>query len=854
MTLQRERIIPISIEDEMRSSYIDYAMSVIVSRALPDVRDGLKPVHRRVLYAMSELGLLHNRPYKKSARIVGETLGKYHPHGDSAVYDTMVRMVQPFSLRYPLVDGQGNFGSVDGDSPAAMRYTEARLARIAEEMLRDLDKNTVRFASNFDDSLQEPSVLPSMLPNLLVNGSSGIAVGMATNIPPHNLSEVIDGLVALMADPSLESDALMQYIKAPDFPTGGIIYGYDGVREAYRTGRGRVVMRAKAQIETSRAGRESIIVTEIPYQVNKSTLIEKIADLARDKKIEGISDIRDESDRDGMRIVMEMKRDAVTNVVLNKLYKYTSMQQTFGVNMLALVNGMPRVLGLKEIMQHFLTHREEIVVKRTQFDLDAAEKRMHILEGLQIALDNLDAVIETIRRSREPETAKNNLVRDFKLSEIQAKAILELRLQRLTGLERKKIEEERKEVKRMIEYYRDVLADRTLRLEIIKDELTDLKARYGDERRTQIVYSAEDFSVEDLIAEEEMVITISHAGYIKRTAASGYRRQLRGGRGITAAGTGKDDDFIEHMFTASTHHYILFFTNTGRCYWQKVYEIPEGSRQARGRALPNLLQLKKEEKIAAFINVRAFDDEHFIMMVTKNGIVKKTVLSAYGNPRRDGIIAVGIREDDELLEARLTDGTHSVVIGTSNGTAIHFNEDDVRDMGRNATGVKGVELVGKDYVVGMVTTKRPDATILVVTEHGFGKRSDLVDYRTQRRGGKGIKTLNVTDKVGKLVAIKDVEDADDLMIITTNGVLIRQHIKSIRVMGRNTQGVKLIRLGEKDRIAAVSRVVADNSDEMGEDGDDEELDAAAALVEDITDQMTDDTGAEPMPTDEGDAA
>ncbi len=826
-----EKVLPVSLEDEMKSSYIDYAMSVIVSRALPDVRDGLKPVHRRVLYGMHELGLAYNRAYKKSARIVGEVLGKYHPHGDTAVYYTMVRMVQDFSLRYPLVDGQGNFGSVDGDSPAAMRYTEARMARISEEMLRDLDKNTVNFVANFDDSLQEPSVMPSYLPNLLVNGSSGIAVGMATNIPPHNLNEIVDGLIALIDEPTLETKDLMKYVKAPDFPTGGIIYGFEGVREAFLTGRGRVILRARANVETMKNDRENIIVSELPYQVNKANLIEKIADLVKDGKINDISNIRDESDRDGMRIVIETKRDGQPSVILNQLYKHTQMQVTFGVIMLALVNGIPKVLTLKEMMYHFINHRMDILIRRTKYELEAAEKRAHILEGYIIALDNIDEVIETIKKSPDVETARNNLMRKFKLSEIQAKAILDMRLQRLTGLERKKIEDEYKEVLQVIEKLRGILDSESKRYIIIKEELLNIKERYGDARRTEIIHDPKEFSLEDIIAEEDVVVTISHRGFIKRFPVSGYRRQGRGGKGVTGAGT-KDEDFIEHMFIASTHHYLMFFTDKGKVYWLKVHEIPEGGRAARGRSILNLLEKEKEEQITAFISVKEFSDDKNIIMFTERGTVKKTTLSAYSNVRRGGINAINLVEGDKLIEVKVTDGTNDVVIGTRSGMAIRFKESDVREMGRTATGVRGIRLAKDDKVIGAIVIRRA-STLLVVTEHGFGKRSDLDDYRITRRGGKGIITVKTNERNGKMIALLAVNDNDELVIITTFGMVIRQSVKDLRVMGRNTQGVRVIRLNDEDSIADIAKVVPEdeepngigdvNNDENGEEPE-EELD------------------------------
>ncbi len=800
-----EKIIPVTLEDEMKSSYIDYSMSVIVSRALPDVRDGLKPVHRRVLYGMQELGVYYNKPYKKSARIVGEVLGKYHPHGDSAVYDTMVRMVQDFSLRYPLIDGQGNFGSVDGDSPAAMRYTEARLARISEELLRDLDKNTVDFVPNFDDSLQEPTVLPSYLPNLLVNGSSGIAVGMATNIPPHNLTEVINGLVALIKKPSLSSEQLMKYVTAPDFPTAGIIYGYEGVKEAYTTGRGKIVLRAKANIETLKNGRENIVITELPYQVNKANLIEKIADLVRAGKISDISNIRDESDRDGLRVVIELKRDAQPPVVLNQLFKHTQMQTTFGVIMLALVNGAPKVLTLKEMMQHFINHRMDVLIRRTKYELETAEKRAHILEGYIIALDNIDEVIETIKKSKDVDTAKERLIKKFKLTEIQAKAILDMRLQRLTGLERKKIEDEYKELIKLIEKLKGILKSEEKRYMIIQDELLELKAKYGDERRTEIIYNYEEFSLEDIIAEEDVVVTISHSGFIKRFPVSGYRKQGRGGRGVTGAGT-KEDDFIEHMFIASTHQYILFFTDKGKCYWLKVHAIPEGGRASRGRALINLIEKDKDENITAFVAVKEFSESNYLIMATQNGVIKKTVLSAYGNVRRGGINAISLNDDDKLIAVSMTDGNNDIVIGTRNGFAIRFHEKDVRPMGRTAAGVRGIKLSKEDIVVGLLVIKRND-NILVVTKNGYGKRSDINDYRITRRGGKGVITVKTTDKVGKMIAMMGVVDGDELVIISKDGMVIRQSVKDIRVMGRNTQGVRVIRLKDGDSIADIAKVV-----------------------------------------------
>ncbi|PIO47609.1 MAG: DNA gyrase subunit A [[Chlorobium] sp. 445] len=811
--MQREKIVPINIEDEMRDSYIDYSMSVIVSRALPDVRDGLKPVHRRVLFGMSELGLQAGRAYKKAARVVGEVLGKYHPHGDSAVYDTIVRMVQDFSLRYPLVDGQGNFGSIDGDAPAAMRYTEVRMTRIAGELLRDIDKNTVDFAPNFDDSLEEPTVLPCAIPNLLINGSSGIAVGMATNIPPHNLSETIDGLIALIDNPDSSIEELMKYIKAPDFPTGGIIYGYDGVKEAYLTGRGKITIRARVKIEENKNGREAIVVTELPYQVNKAKLQERIAELVNDKKIEGISAIRDESDREGMRLVIELKRDTVTKVVLNQLFKHTQMQETFGVIMLALVDGRPKVLTLKEMMQHYIAHRHTVVIRRTKFDLAEAERRAHILEGLKIALDNLDEIITLIRKAKDGEEAKDGLMKKFKLSEIQAKAILDMRLQRLTGLERQKIEDEYKEVIKTIEQLNAILSSEKLQMKLIKDELKQIKKEYGDERRTEIIYQvSDDFSMESMIKEEDVIITMTHNGYIKRTAVDTYRRQGRGGKGVTGAAA-KDDDFVEHMFIASTHHYILFFTNFGKCYWQKVYDIPEAARTARGRSLNNLIEFESGEKVMAYINVKEFSESLFVVMATKNGLIKKTALSEFSNPRRTGIIAINIEKGDELIGAKLTDGNHQIILAKNSGYAVRFHESDVRAMGRNSIGVKGAELDKEESVVSLVTTRRSDITLLTVTDLGYGKRSELEEYRMTKRGAAGVITLKASEKVGKLVAMVEVADSDDLILITKNGIINRQHVADIRVMGRNTSGVRLIRLEEGDCVSAVARVPKDDDTE-----------------------------------------
>ena len=806
-----EKIIPINIEDEMKSAYIDYSMSVIVSRALPDVRDGLKPVHRRVLYGMNELGVNYNKPYKKSARIVGEVLGKFHPHGDSSVYDTMVRMAQEWSLRYPLVDGQGNFGSVDGDSPAAMRYTEARLTRMAEELLNDIDKETVDFQLNFDDSLEEPTVLPSKFPNLLINGSSGIAVGMATNMAPHNLREVVDGIVEYIDNREVTCEELIKHVKAPDFPTGGIIYGYEGVREALLTGRGRVVLRAKTNIEVLDNGRERIIVTEIPFLVNKADMLQKTAELVNEKKIEGISDIRDESDRDGMRIVYEIKRDAMASVVLNHLFKYTNLQSTFSVNNIALVKGRPIALNLKDLIVHFVDHRHEVVVRRTEYELREAEKKAHILQGYLIALDHLDAVIALIRGSATPDDAKTGLIEQFGLSEIQAKAILELRLQRLTGMERDKIKREYEEIMELIARLQAILADEGLRMQIIKDELLEIKERYGDDRRSVIEYAAGDFRMEDMIADEDVIITISHLGYMKRTPLTEYRVQNRGGRGVQGGAT-REEDFIEHIFVASTHNYMLFFTEQGRCFWLKVYEIPEGGKNTKGRAVQNMIAIPSDDKIRAYIAVKNLTDEeyinnNYIMFCTKQGVIKKTSLEAYSRPRANGINAIGINEGDQLLEAKLTTGNSEVLLAIRSGRAIRFPEAKVRPMGRTATGVRGITLDNElDEVVGMVCVDDPTTTILVVSETGYGKRSDLEEYRITNRGGKGVRTLNVTEKTGKLVGILDVTDEEDLMIINQKGVTIRMGIADLRVMGRATQGVRLIKLKDGESIASITKV------------------------------------------------
>lgn len=816
-----QNVIPINIEDEMRGAYIDYSMSVIISRALPDVRDGLKPVHRRVLYGMEELGVRYNRPHKKSARIVGEVLGKYHPHGDVSVYDTMVRMAQEWSLRYLLVDGQGNFGSVDGDSPAAMRYTEARLKRLADELLADIDKETVDFQPNFDDSLKEPTVLPAKFPNLLVNGSSGIAVGMATNMAPHNLSEVIDGTIAYIDNPDITVAELMQHIKAPDFPTGGIIYGYQGVRNAFETGRGRVIVRGRSHFEETKTGKEQIIFTEIPYMTNKAQMIEKIASLINEKKLDGISDIRDESDRDGMRIVFDLKKGAIPNIVLNHLYKYTPLQSSFSVNNVALVKGRPQILNLKDLIRYYVEHRLEVVTRRTEYELKEAEKRAHILEGLLIALDHLDEVIALIRGSRDPETAKIGLIEQFNLSEIQAKAILDMRLQRLTGLEREKIVQEYEELVKLIADLKDILANEYRKYEIIKNELTEVKDRYGDQRRTEIVYAAEEFSDEDMIADEQMLITISHQGYIKRTLLNEYRTQSRGGVGARGVRT-KEEDFTEHIFSASMLNYLLFFTEFGKLYWLKVYEVPEGNKGAKGRPIQNIINIEPGDKIRSVINVKTLNDDdyinnNYIIMCTEQGIIKKTLLEAYSRPRQNGIIAININEGDRLLDVALTNGENEIVIATSAGRAVRFNEKTVRPIGRTATGVRGVNLDGDQHnkVIGMVCISREDSQLLVVSENGYGKRSDIADYRITNRGGKGVITLNATEKVGKLVSIAEVTDNDDLMIITKNGIAIRMAVTDIRLTGRNAQGVRLIRLGAGDEISSVTRLI--NDDEVGEE-------------------------------------
>jgi DNA gyrase subunit A len=814
-----ERIIQIDIEEEMKSAYIDYSMSVIVSRALPDVRDGLKPVHRRVLFGMSELGVTSTKPYKKSARIVGEVLGKFHPHGDSSVYFAMVRMAQEWSLRYPLIDGQGNYGSVDGDSPAAMRYTEARLGKMAEEMLKDIDKNTVDFQLNFDDSLQEPTVLPTRIPNLLINGTSGIAVGMATNMPPHNISEVIRATIAQINNPDIEIEELMKYIKAPDFPTGGIIYGYQGVIDAYKTGRGRVVVRARTDIETDSHGREKIIVSEIPYLVNKAELIIKIADLVNEKKIDGISNVNDESDRSGMRIVIDLKRDAIANVVLNHLYKYTAMQTSFSVNNIALVNGRPRLLNLKDLIHYFIEHRHDVVVRRTQYELDQAEKRAHILEGLIIASDNIDEVIKIIRAAQTPEEARENLMNRFELTDIQSRAIVEMRLRQLTGLEQDKLRAEYEELIKEIAHLKEILENKEMRMDIIREELEEVDKKYGDDRRTDIVYSSEEFNPEDFYADDEMIITISHMGYIKRTPLTEFRTQGRGGVGAKGSTT-RDNDFIEYIYPASMHNTMMFFTQKGRCFWLKVYEIPEGAKNTKGRAIQNMLNIDPDDKVKAFIKVKKLNDEeylnsHYIVMGTREGIVKKSSLKDYSRPRVNGVNAITIKDGDELLQARLTDGNAEVLMATCNGRAIRFNEKHVRSMGRTAAGVKGITLSSADdAVIGMICVSDPNDDILVVSEKGYGKRSKLEDYRVTNRGGKGVKTMKITDKTGKLIAIKNVTDEHDLMIINKSGIAIRLAVKEISTLGRATQGVKLINLSKKqDAIASVTKVPSSNGEE-----------------------------------------
>ena len=814
--MEKEKLIPIKIEDEMKSAYIDYSMSVIVSRALPDVRDGLKPVHRRVLFGMNEMGVRSSSSYKKSARIVGDVMGKYHPHGDSSVYDTMVRMAQEWSLRYNLVDGQGNFGSVDGDSPAAMRYTEARMQKISEELLSDIDKETVDFQLNFDDTIMEPTVLPTRVPALIINGASGIAVGMATNMPPHNLSEVIDGIMQYIDNNDITIDELIQYVKAPDFPTGGTIYGYDGVKEAFHTGKGRVVMRGKANIENVN-DRECIIVSEIPYQVNKADMIKKTADLVNDGKIEGISTIRDESDRKGMRIVYVLKRDAIPNIVLNKLYKYTPLQSSFSVNNVALVNGRPELLNLKDLIHHFVDHRHDVVVKRTNFELKKAEQRAHILEGLIIASDNIDDVIDLIKKSSNAEEARQKLEKKYKLSEIQAKAIIEMRLRQLTGLEQNKLREEYDELQKTIKGYKELLDSKPKRMSLIKEELADIKEKYGDERRSEIEYAGGDFRVEDIIPDEKVVITISHAGYIKRTPLTEYKTQHRGGVGQKATKT-RDEDFLEDLFVGTNHQYMLFFTQKGKCFWMRVFEIPEGSKNSKGRAIQNLINIEQDDRVKAFICTQDLKDEdyvnnHYVIMATKMGQVKKTSLEQYSRPRSNGINAITIKEDDELLEAKLTNGNSQIMLAVKSGKAIRFEEGKTRPMGRNASGVRGIRLKdNKDEVVGMISVNDMDANILVVSENGFGKRSSLEDYRLTNRGGKGVKTISITEKTGKLVTLKSVSDSDDLMIINKSGIAIRMQVEDLRVMGRATQGVKVISLKDGDSIAAVAKVMKDDDD------------------------------------------
>ncbi len=809
--MSEAKITKVDIEEQMKTAYIDYAMSVIVSRALPDVRDGLKPVHRRVLFGMHELGTFSNRPHKKSARIVGEVLGKYHPHGDSSVYDAMVRMAQSWSLRYPLIDGQGNFGSIDGDSPAAMRYTEARLRKIAEELLIDIDKETVDLQYNFDDTLKEPTVLPAKIPNLLINGSSGIAVGMATNMPPHNLSEVIDGIIAYIDDNDITIEGLMEHIKGPDFPTGGLIYGHDGVKDAYNTGRGRIVVRGEAGFETFDNGKEVIIASSIPYQVNKAEMIKKTADLVNDKKIEGITDIRDESDRTGMRIVYELRKDAVPNVVLNLLYQHTSLQTSFSVNNIALVKGKPMLLNLKELIKYYVEHRHEVVVRRTEYLLREAQKRAHVLEGLLIALDNLDAVIELIRKSQTPDEAKTGLIKSFELTEIQAKAILEMRLQRLTGLERDKINEEYKEIREKIEHYQSVLDSVELRMDIIKEELIEIKDKYGDKPKSEIEYRAGNFKIEDIIADDYMVITISHMGYIKRTPLAEYKTQARGGKGSKGSVT-RQDDFVEHLFLATNHNYLLFFTEKGKCFWIRVFELPEGTKSSKGRAIQNLINIPTDDRIKAFVNVKDLTDQeyienNFITLCTKKGIIKKTSLLAYSRPRANGINAITIREEDELIEACLTSGESEILLALRSGKAIRFKESKVRAMGRNAAGVRGITLAGPDdEVVGMVCIEERQGSILVVSEKGFGKRSSIDTYRITNRGGKGVKTINITNKTGALIAIMHVKGTEDLMIINKNGITIRLSLSELREVGRATQGVKLINLSKGDKIAAVAKI------------------------------------------------
>ena len=802
----RDNTLPRDIVDEMNESYLNYSMSVIVSRALPDVRDGLKPIHRRILYGMSELGSHWNRPYKKSARIVGDVMGKYHPHGDASIYDALVRMAQDFSMRHELVDGQGNFGSVDGDRAAAMRYTESRMTKLSGEMLKDLEKNTVDLQPNFDETLTEPTVLPATVPTLLINGSEGIAVGMATKIPPHNMNEIINGLVALIDNKNLTTVELMEHIKGPDFPTAGLILGVDGLKQAYETGRGKIKMRARAHFESTKSGKDRIVITEMPYQVNKAKLIEKIADLARDKRIQGITELRDESDKDGVRVVIESKRDAIPEVILNQLYKHTQLQDTFGIILLALVGGVPKIMPIKEALNHFIDFRHEIVVRRTEFDLKGAEERAHILEGLKIALDNIDDVIKIIRASKDPTMAKEGLMNNFRLSEKQSQAILDMRLQKLTGLEVNKVVEEYKEVIKLITHLKGILESHAQRMSIIKLELQEMKDQYGDPRRTEIIPVDSDFTMEDMIADEEVVLTITHEGYIKRTALNTYRTQRRGGRGVQGA-TSKEEDFVEHLFIVNTHNYMLFFTDRGKCHWLKVYDIPQGGRATRGRAIVNLIGCEPGEKVEAFVSVKDFDDQHYIVMATRNGLVKKTALSAYSKPRKGGIYAIDIREGDTLIEARVTNGENDILLGTREGKSIRFSEKNIRPTGRKTMGVIGIRLGSKeDYVIAMLVVKR-EGTILVATEKGLGKRTDVIQYRTQTRGGKGVMTMRVTEKTGKMVSIMEVVDADDLIVITDKGVLMRQPVSHIRTIGRVTQGVKLVKLDDGSKISSISRVI-----------------------------------------------
>ena len=828
----RDNTLPRDIVDEMRESYLNYSMSVIVSRALPDVRDGLKPVHRRILFGMSELGSSWNRPYKKSARIVGDVLGKYHPHGDSSVYDALVRMAQAFSMRYELVDGQGNFGSIDGDNAAAMRYTESRMTKISSEMLKDLEKDTVDWGLNFDETMKEPTVLPSAVPTLLVNGSEGIAVGMATKIPPHNLTEITNGLIALIENEDISTEEIMTHIKGPDFPTAGLILGVDGLKSAYETGRGKIKMRARAHIETNKSGKNSIVITEVAYQTNKANLVEKIADLVRDKKVVGITDLRDESDKDGIRVVIETKRDAVPEVILNQLYQHTQLQDTFGIILLALVDGVPKIMPIKTILNHFVDFRHDVVVRRTQFELKEAEARAHILEGLKTALDNIDEVIKVIRGSKNPPQAKEGLMNNFSLSETQAQAILEMRLQKLTGLEVEKVVEEYKALIKIISHLKGILDSKTQRMDIIKNELFEIRDLYGDERRTEIIPVDMDFSMEDMIAEEEVVLTITHQGYIKRTELNTYRTQRRGGRGIQGA-MSKDEDFVEHLFIANTHNYMLFFTDKGKCYWLKVYDIPQGGRATRGRAVVNLIGCEPGEQVKAFVSVKDFDDDRFIVMATQNGIVKKTVLSAYGNPRKGGIYAIEIRDGDELIEARITNGEYDILLGTHEGKSIRFPENNIRPSGRKTMGVKGITLGSEnDRVIGMLVVRR-EGTILVATEKGMGKRTDVIQYRTQNRGGKGVMTMRCTDKTGKMVKIMEVVDSDDLIVITDSGVLMRQSVGAIRTIGRVTQGVKLVKLDEGASISSITRVISEEAAaEKKKEDDDKQLSIDDVELED----------------------